>query len=301
MDDFLGGCLAILLIVGAIVVCVGFILINYWPFLLLFGLLVIMAMIVMIFHRQIAEAVTAAFDGAKQGSEHMIGWAANELSDQPHRNYGGSYGMGNAQLQVWNEQAISQELTRLQDQPIEVKGYIDSLRQQFIWGQKEKIAIARNRFLDIEIERLQRLKTYRQHQSDIVLQPHQLENRLLEEQRRKQALQRQIENDDAEREIQGLDNEYRKIEKQFGVEEYKKKIADLNYVPPPPPREMTREEILAKKRADLQKRRDEVRAEIVAVRDSDQYEQVDEGLIRAKMNQLERKLFDIEQELTDLI
>ena len=209
--------------------------------------------------------------------------------------------MGNAQLQVWNEQAISQELTRLQDQPIEVKGYIDSLRQQFVWGQKEKIAIARNRFLDIEIERLQRLKTYRQHQSDIVLQPHQLENRLLEEQRRKQALQRQIENDDAEREIQGLDNEYRKIEKQFGVEEYKKKIADLNYVPPQPPRELTKEEILAKKRAGLQKRRDEVRAEIVAVRDSDQYEQVDEGLIRAKMNQLERKLFDIEQELTDLI
>ena len=299
MDDFLGGCLAILLIVGAIVVCVGFILINYWPFLLLFGLLVIMAMIVMIFHRQIAEAITAAFDGAKQGSEHMIGWAANEFSEQPHRNYGGLYGMGsNTQLQVWNEQAISQELNRLQDQPIEVRGYIDSLRQQFIWGQKEKVAIARNRFLDIEIERLQRLKTYRQHQSDIVLQPHQLENRLLEEQSRKQALQRQIENDAAEREIQGLDNEYRKIEKQFGVEEYKKKIADLTYVPPPPPRELTKEEIRQKKMADLQDRIDEINAAIAAVQSDPN---TDEHYKRTQLNIMERKRFDYTEQLTNLI
>ena len=299
MDDFLGGCLAILLIVGAIVVCVGFILINYWPFLLLFGLLVIMAMIVMIFHRQIAEAITAAFDGAKQGSEHMIGWAANEFSEQPHRNYGGLYGMGsNTQLQVWNEQAISQELNRLQDQPIEVRGYIDSLRQQFIWGQKEKVAIARNRFLDIEIERLQRLKTYRQHQSDIVLQPHQLENRLLEEQQRKQALQRQLQNDQAERDIQGLDNDYRKIEKEYGIAEYKKKIADLTYVPPPPPRELTKEEIRQKKMADLQDRIDEINAAIAAVRADPN---TDEHYKRTQLNIMERKRFDYTEQLTNLI
>ena len=299
MDDFLGGCLAILLIVGAIVVCVGFILINYWPFLLLFGLLVIMAMIVMIFHRQIAEAITAAFDGAKQGSEHIIGWAANEFSEQPHRNYGGLYGMGsNTQLQVWNEQAISQELNRLQDQPIEVRGYIDSLRQQFIWGQKEKVAIARNRFLDIEIERLQRLKTYRQHQSDIVLQPHQLENRLLEEQQRKQALQRQLQNDQAERDIQGLDNDYRKIEKEYGIAEYKKKIADLTYVPPPPPRELTKEEIRQKKMADLQDRIDEINAAIAAVRADPN---TDEHYKRTQLNIMERKRFDYTEQLTNLI
>ena len=299
MDDFLGGCLAILLIVGAIVVCVGFILINYWPFLLLFGLLVIMAMIVMIFHRQIAEAITAAFDGAKQGSEHMIGWAANEFSEQPHRNYGGLYGMSsNTQLQVWNEQAISQELNRLQDQQIEVRGYIDSLRQQFIWGQKEKVAIARNRFLDIEIERLQRLKTYRQHQSDIVLQPHQLENRLLEEQQRKQALQRQLQNDQAERDIQGLDNDYRKIEKEYGIAEYKKKIADLTYVPPPPPRELTKEEIRQKKMADLQDRIDEINAAIAAVRADPN---TDEHYKRTQLNIMERKRFDYTEQLTNLI
>ena len=299
MDDFLGGCLAILLIVGAIVVCVGFILINYWPFLLFFGLLVIMAMIVMIFHRQIAEAITAAFDGAKQGSEHIIGWAANEFSEQPHRNYGGLYGMGsNTQLQVWNEQAISQELNRLQDQPIEVRGYIDSLRQQFIWGQKEKVAIARNRFLDIEIERLQRLKTYRQHQSDIVLQPHQLENRLLEEQQRKQALQRQLQNDQAERDIQGLDNDYRKIEKEYGIAEYKKKIADLTYVPPPPPRELTKEEIRQKKMADLQDRIDEINAAIAAVRADPN---TDEHYKRTQLNIMERKRFDYTEQLTNLI
>ena len=298
MDDFLGGCLAILLIVGAIVVCIGFVVINYWPFLLLFGLIALMVIILLIFHRQIAEAITAMFDGAKQGSEHIIGWAANELSEQPHRNYGGSYGMGNAQLQVWDEQAISTELTRLQDQPIQVKGYIDSLRQQFVWGQKEKIAIARNRFLDVEIERLQRLKTYRQHQSDIVLQPYELENRLLEEQRRKQALTRQLENDAAEREIQGLDNDYRKIEKEFGIADYRKKISELTQPPPEPRRELTKEEIRARKRAELTDRLEEINAAIAAVRADPT---IDDHQKRSQLNQMERKRFEFTEQLTDLI
>lgn len=338
MDDFVGGCLAILLLVGMALVCVAFTVANFWPYLLLLALCTALILIIVRFHDQVAYALGAGagtlgrgvvsissaakfavvftLTSTKRAIEYLIGWAAasvdnwknrpkepapreyrqppkTTVTDENSDNRGVDDDM-NARVEVWNETEIAKELTQIQSRPTEVKSYIDSLRQRFIWGQQKAIAERRNAFLETEISRLKLMKEFLEHHSDIEIMPLEKEVREAELRKRKWEIEQQMKPNQDEDEIQQLDYQLRKAEKRAAIAKLEEDEFRTRFPPEPP----SPEDKMKMRRAELEARIKKVKERIEYISNDSN---LSEHMKTTQRSQLENKLFDLQAKLNDLL
>ncbi len=203
----------------------------------------------------------------------------------------------NTMLQQWNEQEISTQLVRLQDNPPVLLHYIDSVRQRFIDNQNTRTAQSRISFLEKQVKILQLASEYSDVQNELSLKNRKYQNDLLRVNLENQTLSLDFKDEASERELQRLGNDHRKIEKELELVKLKRELDALNN-PPQPEQKKSSQEIREEKRQNLKSRIQKLNEMIIETRND---RSMNETERQAALNQLERKKFDLNDELLDLI
>jgi hypothetical protein len=200
-------------------------------------------------------------------------------------------------LNSWNEKQIATDLIRLQENQPMFRQYVQSLRKQFVDTQNTKIAQARNKFIQERIETLKLANQYRDLENELALKDQKYANELLELQLRHQQTKLSFENEEDEREIKRLETERRKIEKELEIAKLKREFEEINN-PPPRPENLSPAEKRERKRAELKERIKTIHRTIEQIKNDPNLSEHDK---QTQINQLERKKFDLNEELADLL
>jgi hypothetical protein len=201
------------------------------------------------------------------------------------------------QLTLWNEQQIATDLIRLQENQPMFRQYVQSLRKQFVDTQNTKIAQARNKFIQQRIETLKLANQYRDLENDLALKDQKYANDLLGLQLQHQQTKLSFQDEEDEREIKRLETDRRKIEKELEIAKLKKEFDEISN-PPAKPENLSPAEKRERKRTELKERIKTIHNTIQQIKNDQQLSDHDKQM---QTNQLERKKFDLNDELADLI
>jgi len=204
----------------------------------------------------------------------------------------------NNMLQKWNEQEISMDLIRLQDKPQIFRHYIDSIKQRFIDNQNTRTAQSRISFLEKQVKILNLASQYSDIQNELSLKNKKYENELLRINLENQTLTLGFKDAATEKEIQKLENDRRKIEKQIELAEAKRKLEALNNPPPPSPREPTKAEVRAQQLKEIKERIESVTKQIEKI---EKFSVSSDEEKQRQLNQLRNKLFDLQEQQNDFL
>ncbi len=204
----------------------------------------------------------------------------------------------NTMLQKWNEQEISMDLIRLQDKPQIFRHYIDSIKQRFVDNQNTKTAQSRISFLEKQVKILNLASQYSDIQNELSLKNKKYENELLRINLENQTLTLDFKDAATEKELQRLENERRRLEKQLELAKLKRELDALNNPPPPPPREPTKAEVRAQSRKEIEERIESVTKQIEKI---EKFSVLSDEEKQRQLNQLRNKLFDLQEQQNDFL
>lgn len=300
MSDDGGGCIGIGCGLLLAIFVVSYLISIYWQSIIIVALFAFVVLIIYRFHMEMKEAIKAV----GRGFESVMGWAAFEASKitTPEKQTGGllmtDQNLSLEELQNrsvnWNEKVLRQNfeyIARQADAPIMVRSYWSFLRQKFDLNRRTRLSDERNKWLISEVGKYRNLLKLLQAAGDIQAFPLEQDNRMRRIELEKQQIELDFKDEAAEKEIQRLENELRKVK-------LKKEIEDLNKTPQEPPKQLSPEEIRKKKRQELKMRIQKINGMIDEVKNDSGMSEHERQI---QLNQLERKKFDLNDQLLDLI
>jgi hypothetical protein len=200
-------------------------------------------------------------------------------------------------LQRWDEKEIALELNKLQTRPSLLVHYVESVRQRFIERQDVKTAAVRIAFLEKQVSLLRLANEYTDLKNELSLKAKKFNNEAARVDLENQSIRLGFKDENTERRIQELENEARLIEQELKLTKLKKELDALSN-PPQPERKLSNQEIREEKRQNIKSRIQKLNEMIVETRNDST---IGESERQATLNQLERKKFDLNEELLDLI
>ena len=168
----------------------------------------------------------------------------------------------NQMLQKWDERELSLDLRRLENTPSLLVHYVESVRNRFIERQDVKTAAVRMAFLEKQVGLLRLANEYTDLRNELALKGQKFNNDVLKLNRKNQAARLEFKDEAAELELQSLENERRKIEKQLELARLKRELDALNNPPPPPAPPPTKAEERAQRLREIEKRIENVTGQI---------------------------------------
>ena len=203
----------------------------------------------------------------------------------------------NTMLETWNEKSIALGLKQLQNQPKLFRHYVDSIKTRFVDNQNTRTAQSRIAFLEQQVKMLKLASEYSDVQNELSLKNKKYENELLRIDAENQNLRLGFKDEEAEKHIQELERERRRIQHELEIARLKNELEQIKN-PAQPPKQLSREEAREKKREEIKNKIQKIN-EMIAETKNDAG--LGENERQIKLNQYERKKFDLSEELIDLI
>ena len=200
-------------------------------------------------------------------------------------------------LEQWNENEITRELNKLQYKPSLLVHYVESVRQRLIEKQDVKTAAVRIAFLEKQVNLLRLGNEYEELQKELALRRRGFDNEVLKIDLENQNIRLGFADEAAERKIKELENERRIIEQELELTRLKKQLDEIKN-PRQPVKQPSAEEAKESKRQDIKSKIQRINEMIVEAKND---ASVGESERQSQINRLERKKFDLNEELLDLI
>lgn len=304
MDD--GGCLGIALLIGIVIVGVGYFVMVFWQAIVIVALAGFVILIVAKFHEEMKEAIKAT----GRGIESVLGWAVFEISKKTTREEKGVGLMINQNISLeqlknssinWNEQVLRENFQYIAKQanaPILITGYWNFLGQQFDLNRRTRLAEERNKWLLTEVAKYQNLLELLKAAGDLDAFPLEHENRMLTLKQQNQKLRTGFVNEVQEKQIQNLENKRRMSEKELEIARLEKERQELLKPIAEPEKQKTPDEIRKDKDEDLKRKLKKIKKRIKKTEEDESLSPDEKQEI---INQLKNKQHDLRQKRLDLI